>query len=78
MLPAGIIRFGKTFDLEATVTLTNAGQELKRFQVKTSTYVSHTMFSHSDQYEPEARRVAFRDLGERIAVALNGVTVPAP
>jgi hypothetical protein len=76
MLPVGIVRFGKTFELDATVVLVDAGQELRRFQVQTRTHVSHTTFSHSNQYEPEARRVAFRDLGERIAIGLSSITVP--
>lgn len=78
-VPAGVIRFGKTFDLDATVTFTDGERELRRFEVQTKTRVSHTMFSHSDQYEPVARRAAFEDLAHRIAVELGSLPgVPEP
>jgi hypothetical protein len=73
--PGGIVRFGKTFDLDAAVAFSEEGREIRRFEIHTKTRISHTMFSHSDQYEPAARQEAFRDLGARIAAGLTGVTV---
>jgi len=74
-IPVGIIRFDKTFELDATVVLLKEGQELRRFHIKSSTGVSHTMFSEIEEYEPAAQTAAFRDLGERIASELSGLAV---
>ncbi len=70
-LPVGLIRFDKTFDLDADVVLTRKGKEERRFTVKTKTGVSHTMFTGGDEYEPSARQAAFRDLGMRIGRELS-------
>lgn len=70
-LPVGLIRFNKDFILDATVTVTGAGGEPRRFAVHSATTVSHTMFSDSTGYEAEARRVAFADLADQVAAQLR-------
>jgi hypothetical protein len=76
-LPVGVIRFNKTFNLNATVALFDGSRELRRFQVTTATGVSHTMFSQIEDYETAAQTAAFRDLGERIAAELGTVPLSA-
>lgn len=75
LVPAGVVRFGKTFDLDANVVFSDEGREVRRFDVHSKTHVSHTMFSHIAQYEAAARQAAFHDLGARIAAGLAGVTL---
>jgi len=72
-IPAGIIRFNKDFVLDADVTVIKQNQELLHFTIKTETEVSHTMFSHANQYEPAARQKAFEDLGLRIISRLKAI-----
>jgi hypothetical protein len=72
-LPVGIVRFNKDFNLEADVSLYKQNKELHTFKIKSSTEISHTMFSQATQYEPEARRIAFKDLGNKIAAELGKV-----
>ncbi len=70
-IPVGVIRFDKTFDLDADVVLSRKGKEERRFNVKSKTEVSHTMFTRGEEYEPAAREAAFRDLGIRIGEELS-------
>ena len=70
-IPACIIRFNKDFVLDADVSLLKLGQEMAHFTIHTETEVSHTMFSHANQYEPEAREKAFEDLALRIIMKLK-------
>lgn len=70
-IPVGLIRFNKTYDLDADVVLLRAGKELQRFTIKSSTKISHTMFSQIKGYEPAARQAAFKDLGDQIAAKLR-------
>lgn len=70
-IPVGLIRFNKTYDLDAEVTLLKAGKELQRLTIKSSTEISHTMFSQTEGYEPAARQAAFKDLGDQIAAKLS-------
>ena len=72
-IPVGIIRFHRDFVLDADVTLLKQGHELRHFNSKTETGVSHTMFSDANHYEPEARQKAFEDLALRIIVKLKGL-----
>ncbi len=72
-IPVGIIRFHRDFVLDADVALIKQGQELRHFTIHTETGVSHTMFSHANQYEPEARQKAFEDLALRIILKLKGL-----
>lgn len=76
-LPEGVVRFDKTFHLDADVVLRDGQQQVARFQVSNDTEIHHTMFSHMEEYEPAARKVAFTDLGQRIAAQLDTVTPPA-
>lgn len=70
-IPVGLIRFSKTFDLDAEVIFLHENQELRKFQVASQTGVSHTMFSQIKGYESAVRQAAFMDLGERIATELS-------
>ncbi len=70
-IPVGIIRFNKDFTLEADVSLFKQNKEMRTFKIKSSTEISHTMFSHANEYEPEARRIAFKDLGNKIVAELG-------
>lgn len=72
-IPVGIIRFNKDFVLDADVTVIKQNQELLHFAIKTETEVSHTMFSHANQYEPVARQKAFEDLALRIISKLKSI-----
>ena len=76
-LPVGIIRFNKDFNLEADVSLFKQNKEIHTFKVKSSTEISHTMFSHANEYESEVRGIAFKDLGNKIAVELSKVPLGA-
>jgi hypothetical protein len=70
-IPVGVIRFGKTYNLDAEVVLSREGKEERRFNVMSKTEVSHTMFTQGEEYEPAAREAAFKDLGLRIAEKLS-------
>mgnify|MGYP000924420614 CR=1 FL=1 len=72
-IPVGIIRFNKDFLLDADVTVIKQNQELLHFTIKTETEVSHTMFSHANQYEPVARQKAFEDLALRVISKLKSI-----
>ncbi len=72
-IPVGIIRFHRDFVLNADVALLKQEKELRQFKIQTQTGVSHTMFSHANQYEPEARQKAFEDLALRIILKLKGM-----
>lgn len=69
-IPVGVIRFDKTFNLDADVVLSREGKEERQFNVKSKTEVSHTMFTRGEECEPAAREAAFRDLGVRIGEEL--------
>lgn len=70
-IPVGVIRFNKTFDLHADVVVSRKGKEERRFNIKSKTGVSHTLFTQGEEYEPAAREAAFRDLALRIADELS-------
>jgi len=70
-LPVGLIRFDKTFHLDTDVVLRDRDRELGRFQISSDTEISFTMFSTMEDYEPAARKAAFKDLGEHIAAQLS-------
>jgi hypothetical protein len=72
-IPVRIIRFNKDFVLDADITVIKQNQELLHFTIKTETEVSHTMFSHANQYKPAARQKAFEDLGLRIISRLKTI-----
>ena len=73
-IPVGIIRFNKDFDLDAEIVLLKGSKKLQEFQVNTSTTISHTMFSNTTAYEEEARRIAFKNLGQQIVASLRPTT----
>jgi len=70
-IPVGIIRFHRDFVLDAEVAFMKEGETLYRFKVRTKTGVSHTMFSHADQYDPVVRKAAADDLALRIIKELR-------
>ncbi|MGD9724315.1 MAG: hypothetical protein AB7U76_24010 [Pirellulales bacterium] len=75
-LPVGVIRFNKTYDMDAEVKVLSEGREVKRFRVESETEVSHTMFSTMEDYGPAARKAAFTDLGQRMVAELSTVSLP--
>ncbi len=75
LIPVGIIRFNKDFNLDAQVVLLKGGQEVQRFRVTGATRVAHTMFSDSAGYEPAAREAAATYLATAIVAQLRRAAV---
>lgn len=72
-IPVGIIRFNRDFILDADISFQDDGAARRRFKITSETTVSHTMFSHGEQYEPVARKAAAEDLGLRIIRELSHI-----
>lgn len=73
-IPVGIIRFHRDFVVDANIAFLKEGKTLHRFKVSTKTGVSHTLFSHADQYDPVIRKVAAEDLALRIVKQLASLS----
>lgn len=69
-LPVGVIRFNRYFVLDAQVTYSADGKDVRHFSTRARTEVSHTMFSDTDEYEPAGRKAAFSHLADEIVRVL--------